>query len=518
MFVGMKSALRAAFLCAALPLSAQAREFTLLSYNVENLFDADKIAIYDDYAETGEPNAYSPAKLLRKMESIGKVLKSFNGGTGPEVVCFNELEMDFTPDSKVTDYAAFLDKYKQTTAQQMLTTGLNDEIRGLPVEALLLKYLEDNGIKGYHVAVGQDEPDFAALASTDKGVHKKGQKNGLFSKFPIKETKSHPTPDARDILEVTLDVEGHPLIVFVNHWKSGASDFGMEQSRRFNAKTLRDRINQIVAENPNADIVMTGDFNSQYKQTLAYPHMGKTGVNDVLGSQGDEEATANATNLSVYNLWHEIPEESQRHSDQYDGKWGTLMQIMVTPGLYDFNGVQYADNSFRVVALDGINAVAAGNILLPRRWSNMGKGSGASDHFPVAAEFRTVEDKDVAKKLELVNPGKPPANGDLVAAYSALKPADCPEFTAEIASDPTGRLGEIFRVSGTVASKKPLLIKVHGDEYSLWMSNKESPALRPVRQLNQGDPVELIGILSSHKGRMQFLVEDSAWVLQAGKS
>lgn len=514
----MKSVLRAALIGAALAHPAQAREFTFLSYNVENLFDADKIAIYDDYAETGEPDAYSPAKLLRKMETIGKVLKSFNGGAGPDIACFNELEMDFTPDSKVTDYAAFLEKYGKTTAQQMLTTGLNDEIRGLPVEALLLKYLEDNGIKGYHVAVGQDEPDFAALASTDKGVHKKGQKNGLFSKFPIKETKSHPTPDARDILEVTLDVEGHPLTVFVNHWKSGASDLGMEQSRRFNAKTLRDRIDQIVAENPNADIVMTGDFNSQYKQSLAYPHMGKTGINDVLGSQGDEKATATATNVAVYNLWHEIPSESQRHSDQYDGKWGTLMQIMVTPGLYDFNGVQYADNSFRVVVLDGVNAVVAGKLRIPDRWTNLGKGSGASDHFPVAAQFRTVADNDVAKKLELVNPGKPPANGDLAPVYSVLKPSDCPAFTADTASKATERMGEIFRVKGKVSSKRPLLIEVFGKEYSLWTSNKESPALRPVRQLDKGADVEIVGILSSHKGRMQFLVEDPSWVLKAGKS
>lgn len=518
MFGLMKSALRAVLLCAAFCPRADAREFTLLSYNVENLFDADRIAIYEDYAETGSQDAYSPAKLLRKMETVGKVLKTFNGGAGPEIVCFNELEMDFTPDSKVTDYAAFLEKYKGTTTEKMLTTGLNDEIRGLPVEALLLKHLEDHGMKGYHVVVGQDEPDFAALTSTDKRVHKKAQKNGLFSKFPVTDTKSHPTPDARDILEVTLDVDGHPLTVFVNHWKSGASDFAMEESRRFNAKTLRDRIDEIIAANPHADIVMAGDFNSQYKQTQAYPHMGKTGINDVLGSQGDEAATAAATNVSIYNLWHEIPQDSARHSDQYDGKWGTLMQIMVTPGLYDFDGVQYADNSFRVVSLQGVNAVTVGKLLLPDRWSNMGAGSGASDHFPIAAQFRTVEDKDPAKKIELTGPGKPPESGDLPPVYAGLKPADCPEFTSLVSGKATERMGEMFRVKGKISSKRPLAIEVHGDEYSLWTSNRDSPALKPVRQLDTGAPVELIGILSSHKGKLQFLVEDPSWVLKAGKS
>lgn len=517
MFRGMKSVLRASALAVVLAVSAHAREFSILSYNVENMFDADKVAIFDDYEETGAPDAYSPAKLLRKMQTVGKVLQTFNGGAGPEIVCFNELEMDFTPDSKVTDYAAFLEKYKDTTAEKMLTTGLNDEIRGLPVEALLLKYLEDHGMKGYHVVVGQDEPDFAALASTDRGVHKKGQKCGLFSKFPVTDTKSHPTPDARDILEATLDVDGHPLTVFVNHWKSGASDLGSEQSRRFNAKTLRDRLDEIFATNPHADVIMAGDFNSQYKQSLAYPHMGKTGINDVLGSQGDEAATASADNLSIYNLWHEIPEESGRHSDHYDGKWGTLMQIMVTPGLYDFNGVQYADNSFRVVSLDGINAVTLGKLRIPRRWSNMGKGSGASDHFPVTAQFRTVEDGDTSKRLELANPGKPPADGELQPVYAGLKPSDCPEFTAQTAAGAAEHMGEIFRVKGKVSSKKPLLVEVFGKEYSLWTSNKESPALGPVRQLNEGGRVEFLGILNMRHGKMQFLVEDPAWVLTTGK-
>ena len=512
----MKSALRAALLCAAFSHHAQAREFTFLSYNVENLFDADKVAIYEDYAETGDPDGYSPAKLLRKMQAIAKVLKTFNGGVGPDIAAFNELELDFTPDSTVTDYGAFLEKYKATTAEKMLTTGLNDEIRGLPVEALLLKYLDDQGMKGYHVAVGADEPDFAALASTDRGVHKKGQKCGLFSKFPITDKKSHPTPDARDILEVTLDIEGHPLTVFVNHWKSGASNLEMEQARRFNAKTLRDRLDEIFARNPSADVVMAGDFNSQYKQSLAYPHMGKTGINDVLGSQGDERATATATNLSIYNLWHELPDESQRHSDQYDGKWGTLMQIMVTPGLYDFSGIQYADNSFRVVVLDGINA--ATKLKIPDRWSNAGQGSGASDHFPVAATFRTVDDNDATKRLELANPGQPPKDGELVSVFDKLAPADCPEFTPLVASDASKRIGEIFRVKGRIASKRPLALTVHGGEYLLWTSNKESPALRPVRQLAPGAPVEILGLLNMHKGKMQFLVEEPEWVLKAGKS
>jgi endonuclease/exonuclease/phosphatase family metal-dependent hydrolase len=507
----MKSALRAALLTAALASVAHAREFTIVTYNIENLFDADKVAIFEDYAESGEENGYSATKMLRKMEGIAQVLKTFNDGAGPDIIALNELELDFTPDSKVKDYAAFLEKYKDTTVEKMLTSDLNDEIRGLPSEALLLKYLADQGLTGYHVAIGADEPDFAALASTDRSVRKKGHKNGLLSKFPIKAVKSHATPDARDVLEVELDVEGHPLTVFVNHWKSGASAIDSEQARRFNAKTLRERLDAIFAADPSADVIVTGDFNSQYNQTQAYPQMGKTGVNDVLGSQGDEAATAGATNYSLYNLWYELPADKRR-SDHYDGIWGTLMQTMITPGLYDHKGVQYVDNSFVVVALPGVNSVTQLN--LPRRWSNFGGGSGFSDHFPVAFRARVVGDDDKAKRLELSDPGRPDKDHTpLAVGFDRLKASELPPFNAEIAAEFEKHIGEFFRVKGEISSRRPLTIEVGDQEYALWSSSRNSKALRPLRKLPDDSTVDLIGMLSFHKGKPQFLVEEPGWVI-----
>lgn len=491
--------------------AARAREFTVISYNVENLFDADKIAIYDDYVETGEPDGYNPAKMFGKIRAIGETLKTFNDGQGPEVVGFNEIEMDFTPGSHVTDYAAFLEKYRDTTAEKMLTTGLNEEIRGLPAEALLLKHLEDIGLKGYHVAIGADQPDFEALASTDKGVHKKGQKNALFSKFPIKDVQSHSAKDARDILEVTIDVEGHPFTVFVNHWKSGASNPAEEETRRSNAKTLRDRVEAILAKDPSADILLVGDFNSQYNQSVSYPVMGETGVNDVLGSRGDEQATASgADTYSLYNLWHELPPQ-KRGSDHFGGKWGTLMQMMITPGLYDHKAIQYIDGSFAVVILPGINAITPLNI--PHRWSNAGEGSGASDHFPVSARFRTTEDSDPAKRMTLSNAGTEAGDAEVRLVYTGLKAGDCPEFTAAIARDFNRHMGEIFRVRGSIASQQPLVISVHGKEFLLWTTDKTVDSLKPLRSLDRGAKVELLGQLGMHRGKVQFLVEDRSWVL-----
>ena len=506
----MKSVLPTAALLFALAFCAYAREFTVLTYNVENLFDADKVAIFEDYVESGEPNAYSPSKMLRKMEGITRVLKEFNNGEGPEIIAFNELEIDFTPESKVSDYRAFREKYRDTTVEKMLTTELNDEIRGIPSEALLLKYLEDHGLRGYNVAIGSDQPDLAALANTDRSIHKKGHKNGLFSKFPITSVKSHPTPDAREVLEVGLDVDGQPLTVLVNHWKSGAGNPDSEQSRRLNAQTVRERLDAILTADPSADVVVTGDFNSQYNQSQSYPNMGKTGLNDVLGSQGDEAATAAATGFSLYNLWHELP-PGERLSDHHNGKWGTLMQTMITPGLYDHNGIQYVDNSFSVVAIKGVNAVTP--LKIPRRWNNFGDGSGFSDHFPIAFRARVVDDGDKAKRLTLENPGVPPAEAaPLPVGFDRLKASELPLFTKEIAGNLDGHTGELFRVKGEISSRRPLTIEVAEQDYSLWTSNRESNALRPLRKLPEDSGVEIIGLLSSHRGKPQFLVEDPSWI------
>lgn len=493
-----------------LPVAAAAEEFTVVTYNVENLFDADGVAIFEDYAETGGDHAYSPAKLRVKLENIGRVLATFNNGTGPEVVCFNELEMDFTPATGGKDYATVLDKYRHTTVERMLTSELDDEIRGLPVEALLLKHLQDKGMTGYQVAVGSDQPDLSALEGADRRLHRKAHKNAVFSKFPVKAVRSHPTPDARDILEADLDVDGHTLVVFVNHWKSRAGDVGAEEARRLNARTLRERLEARLAEDPATDVVVAGDFNSHYNQSKVNAHLGKTGVNDVLGSQGDETATAAATGYSLYNLWHEVP-AARRFSDHHDGEWGTLMQMMVTPGVYDQRGVQYIDNSFGPVILEGVNTV--GPLKLPRRWTNAGRGAGWSDHFPVAARFRTVPDGDAGRRLVPVNPGSDDApTTALATGIRDFEPASAPEFSSSHAADPAAFMGEFFRVRGRISSQRPLAVEVDGREYLL--HSHDADLRRTMRAYPKGSRVDIVGEFALHRGRLQFIVENEDWILQ----
>ena len=505
------SSLFLAVLLASLACAA-AREFSVLTYNVENLFDADGAAAFDDYKETGRPDSYSRGHLLEKIRTIGNVLRTFNGGEGPEVVLLNEIEIDFTPDSSTTDLPAFLEKYRSVKLEHMLGNGFTDEVGGLPSEALLLKHLEEIGLRGYHVAVGADVADLAALQDNPGGARVKAQKNAIFSKFPITSVRSHSTANARDILEATLDVDGTPFTVFVNHWKSGASDAESEVSRRENAATLRKRIDEILADNSSADLLLAGDFNSHHNQNGVFPEVAPSGLNDILGSRGDEAATAVARGFSLYNLWYELP-PAERGSDHHRGYWGTLMQKILTPGLYDQNGIQYVDNSFTRVVLPGVNAATPLN--LPKRWTNAGRqGGGASDHFPVAARFRTVAEGDKETRLIPENPGSDQGDSDekLRIPYETFRKQDARVFGPQHAREPAQNSGEFFLVRSRVVSKNPTLIEAAGRTYEVFAHDQD--LRRRIERWEPGAPVEFLGQLGMHRGRMQFVVFDKSWILK----
>ncbi len=66
--------------CLLLGAPLAARDFTVVAYNVENLFDVDGIAVYDDYRqdEPDDPFTYGRLKLLTKLKNTAAVLKSLN--------------------------------------------------------------------------------------------------------------------------------------------------------------------------------------------------------------------------------------------------------------------------------------------------------------------------------------------------------------------------------------------------------------------------------------------------------
>jgi len=476
-------------------------EFTLMAYNVENLFDVDRVSSYDDYLESPtDENSYGPSKLARKLKTIATVLKSVGNGRGPDVVILNELEVDHSPESKVSDLPEFLQKYSGTTYEKMLTSDLTDELRGIPVQAWLLKALEDEGLHGYTVVVG-DVPETAQK-------HQDAITTGLLTRFPIVSKKTWETPSARGILETELEVGGAKVIILGNHWKSGAGNPAMENTRLGNAKTVRDRLDQILQTNPAADVVIGGDFNTQYNQGQRYSFMTKTAVQDVLGSQGDAKVLGGEGKPDLYNLWFDVDPE-KRYSDEYNGEWGTLIQMIITRGLGDGKGVDYVPGSFHQVLVPGVNVREP--LGLPWRWTNYGPGWGASDHFPVMATFRVgdgakavgaaVPQSSLPQK-EAVRVGFDRVDRSKLRNASVLQSASAEEVARAI--------GEYFLVEGTLSKIRPLEIEVGGKPYSLHSYDKNLKDA--IRVMAKGSQVKVVGELGLYKGKLQFIIQDPSWI------
>jgi endonuclease/exonuclease/phosphatase family metal-dependent hydrolase len=435
-------------------------EFTIVAYNVQNLFDLDGVSQYNDF----KPDHYGPSQLERKLKSITDTLSRIGDGTGPDIVLLQEIELDRTAN-----------KHKSATE-------------------LLKEALDKNGLGPYHLAKGRIkdlplEKSPAIVCVT-------------LSKFPIKETRNHWTERARPILETHLDIEGQTLVVFNNHWKSGASSADTEPIRIQNASVLRKRIDELLTKNPTTDIIVGGDLNSHYNQKQVFEGvMPKTAVNDVLLSQGNESLMQSPTD-KLYNLWHEL-QPKDRGSDVWKGEWGTLMHLVLSHGLYDDQGIQYQADSFRVGTLEDFNVLTGSGI--PNRWYNDFGGIGTSDHLPVIATFATAQ-KGKPVEIGANHPESPAVlpKVDYAKAIAQAKPFDANAIVP-------GNFRQIFSFEGQVVLNKPLTVETNGTRIRLWSFDPKAQAKMFAAQ--KGDRLEGYGYLSRYRGEWQLVVEERDWLL-----
>ncbi|MGB0767979.1 MAG: endonuclease/exonuclease/phosphatase family protein [Phycisphaeraceae bacterium] len=206
-----------ALLISAFP--ALSREVTVMSYNVENMFD-----VFDD------PYTEDEGADVKRREEIAAIAKAV-AFSEADVVVFQELE------------------------NEHLLQGM--------VDTFLIG-------RGY---------EYVACQRTNSS---RGINLGIISKLPIKRLASHrfltlAHPDesdrtwrfARDAMQITLDVEGADLHVFNVHLKSNSSRPGDENSMKWRtaeAIALKRLIRTIVSDAPDALVLAMGDFNSNLER------------------------------------------------------------------------------------------------------------------------------------------------------------------------------------------------------------------------------------------------------------
>lgn len=326
-----------------------ANVITIATYNVENLFDLKKSGFeYEEYVPNTQTQ-WNQKNYFIKLKNISQVIRDIN----PDIIALQEIE----------SYEAFMDLKNQ-----------------LKRDGLYYRY--------------------SALATAKNTT----VKVGIFSKYKIiykKEIPINATYRYRNILETKIDVDGTPIYLFTNHWKSKA---GKESERILCAKKLYSRVKEIGFDK---NIIMLGDFNADYEENkkLDKNHNdtgGRTGINDILQTKVMLEDADNVTPCKecLYNLWYDANLD-ERYSYMYGKKREALDSIIVTPAVLQNRGFYYMGRSiesFKAPYLFDGTKIYRWQVSKKKPHVHLGKGY--SDHLPVIAKFGLMNgngDKELQK-------------------------------------------------------------------------------------------------------------------------
>src|SRR6056297_461221 len=188
-------------------------KLSLLSYNVQNLFDDVRDGSeYPDYDPTGD--SWSADLYHIKLLQLSDVLSRYPEG-GADILLLQEIE------------------------------NLN------ALEMLVTHYLKGCGYRYYCISDAKDSAVNIAI----------------LSRYPLEDIQVHSLsiegiPAGRPILECKTQVADKTLQLFNCHWKSksgGAAE--TEPQRQASAAVLAARIHQIEEQCPQANIIVSGDLN-----------------------------------------------------------------------------------------------------------------------------------------------------------------------------------------------------------------------------------------------------------------
>jgi endonuclease/exonuclease/phosphatase family metal-dependent hydrolase len=344
----MKKRLRAAALW--LCIAPAAFPLTLMSYNVENLFD--DVRNGTEYREFNPQRGWNAELFKARIESIGEVVRKAVPG-GADILLFQEIENE-----------------------NALDTLVRDGLSGM----------------GYSWTVLVPKRGLSANVA-------------LVSRIPVARVRAHavgPWKGAapmRDVIEADIEMSGHTLYVFNDHWKSKTGGVrASEPSRLESCAVLARRVREILAQDPAADILAAGDFNENVDeyartgrkyQTALLPDTGRPpgafAARSIYLSQLVSRLGVTGGRLVMYEPWFET-EKHGRGSYFYQGSWLTVDHILLSQGLLDSRGFVYRRGSFGPVKLDFL----LGPDGAPRRWKGVTGPRGYSDHLPllITLDFR----------------------------------------------------------------------------------------------------------------------------------
>lgn len=282
--------------------------FTIISYNVENLFDARHDTLKNDIEYTTDGSRHwSYTRYNNKVEQVSRVICNIGGWDKPALVGLCEVEND----SCLLRLCRQMRRYPY----RFIHFESPDE-RGVDV-ALLYDYTQFTPLDSFPLHVHLDStPDHTHASTPDR------TRDILFVKGVINRALSNanrqPENDISQLSTLNSKLQKDTLYIFVSHLPSMLGGRAASEWKRQAAKDIiRHYVDSILTCQPSARIVVMGDMNSSPQEDI-------NGLTNKM-----------------------LPLEQQgRGTHYYQGRWSCLDQFYLSPALDSVAQVRIYDADF----------------------------------------------------------------------------------------------------------------------------------------------------------------------------
>lgn len=332
--------------------------FTIVSYNVQNLFDAEMDGTeYPEYRP--KEGVWDQSRYRLRVARVAEVIAGMIP-EGADVVCLQEIE-----------HIGVL--------EDLVSWSLGD--------------------RGFRYIAATAHPNSAIQV-------------GVISKVPITHVRSHQPAGGigvRPILEVSLRTPLGEVVCLINHWKSkigGAEQ--TEEARIASAETVRRRSAEIVSRDPDLLLLCVGDLNEcvdeqrrvsgQYPTALnLFNYAAGISCDDISGlvlTGSPADFGERSSLCEMGSLWFDpwllqdggeggMSGLEPFGSHHYGGEWETIDHILCSEAAFDGLGWEF----------DGFTVVSDARLLSddgrPFGWS-LHTLTGYADHLPIILQLRAA--------------------------------------------------------------------------------------------------------------------------------
>lgn len=304
------------------------REYTVISYNVENLFDTeDDPKIPDEEFLPESEKKWDKEKYQRKLTDIARVITEINPNELPEIVGLVEVE-------------------NHRVLTDLVGTGK---------------------LAGQYGIIHEESPDYRGIDVAM--IYRKDAFQELTHEVLPVTFPDDPEFKTRDILHVTGKARNKVIHVFVNHWPSRiGGDDKTEPKRVLAASVLKKKVDEVFTADPQAKIIIMGDMNDE---------PANKSLIETLDAQSPD-SKAQLVNLMM-------PDDANGKGTYfYSGNWNMLDNLVVSQSILKSKGTVVEGEKGNIYSNDWMIFTNKNGDKTPNR-SYVGNKyvNGVSDHFPV---------------------------------------------------------------------------------------------------------------------------------------